>query len=74
MGGLKAEMAGVKGGMREIASQVGALNMEVVSLTAQVRTGFAALGEQNEQIIAVLRQLSESNRQLVTHLTQRAQG
>lgn len=33
VGGLKTEIAGLKAGMREIAHQVGSLNMEVVTLT-----------------------------------------
>ena len=73
IGGLKTEIVGIKAGMREIAHQVGSLNMEVVSLTTQVKEGFAGLTHQNALILETLRQLVDSNRQLVAHLTQQPQ-
>lgn len=74
---IRTEIAGLKAGMREIAHQVGSLNMEVVTLTTQVKEGFAGLTHQNALILETLRQLvdsnrqlADSNRQLVAHLTQ----
>lgn len=74
LGAVAGELAGVKGGMHAIASQVGTLNVEVGSLGSKVERGFSALAQQNQQILQTLQQIQAGNQRLIGLLEPRLAG